>query len=164
MCIDQGMKAVTEGYKQCNYFFAFYCTLRECKKHPAKIIWRDDRPVKLKCGIANIQCNLPAGHDVWDLQRVDCIQVSGIIMLHVYAQSYPPWYTTYCSIDYMFLVPRKKLNLPLDYYSHGVPQHLGQIADYMSEWEGPIAESLGLTPADGADIKTKHRTELNLQK
>ena len=64
----------------------------------------------------------------------------------------------------MFLVPRKKLNLPLDYYSHGVPQHLGQIADYMSEWEGPIAEALGLTPADGADIKTKYHMELNLQK
>ena len=29
---------------------------------------------------------------------------------------------------------------------HGrVPKHLGQITDAMCEWEGPIAEQLGLT-------------------
>lgn len=42
-------------------------------------------------------------------------------------------------------------------------KHLGQIADSMSEWEGAIADNLGLTPADIAGIKTKHRTELKLQ-
>ena len=55
------------------------------------------------------------------------------------------------------------LSLPLDCYSDGVSQHLGQIADTVCKWEGPIAEALELTPADVASIKTKHPTELNLQ-
>ena len=33
----------------------------------------------------------------------------------------------------------------------------------MHEWEGPIAEALGLTPADVANIKAKHPMELKLQ-
>ena len=45
----------------------------------------------------------------------------------------------------------------------GVPQHLGQIADSMYKWKGPIAEQLGLTPADVAAIKAKYPGELNLQ-
>ena len=71
-CIDQGIKTVTKGYKQCDYFFAYYCTLSKCKKHlhPAKIIWRDDRPVKLKCKIMNRQYSLPSDYSVWNLQRL----------------------------------------------------------------------------------------------
>ena len=48
---------------------------------------------------------------------------------------------------------------------HGnVSKHLGQIADIMYEWEGPIAEQLGLTRADVADILTEHPNKLKLQK
>ena len=45
----------------------------------------------------------------------------------------------------------------------GVSKHLGQIADAMYEWEGPVAEQLGLTPADIAAIKMKYPSELKLQ-
>ena len=45
----------------------------------------------------------------------------------------------------------------------GVPKHLGQIADIMYEWEGPVAEQLGLTQADVAAIKTKYPNELRLR-
>ena len=51
----------------------------------------------------------------------------------------------------------------VDYSSGGVPIHLGKIADSMSEWEGSIAEQLGLTPADVAAINTKYLSELCLQ-
>ena len=44
-----------------------------------------------------------------------------------------------------------------------VPLHLGQIADSMYEWEGPVAEQLGLTQADVAAIKMQHPSELRLQ-
>ena len=44
-----------------------------------------------------------------------------------------------------------------------VSKHLGQIADNMYEWEGTVAENLGLTKADIAAIKTKHPTNLKLQ-
>ena len=40
---------------------------------------------------------------------------------------------------------------------------LGQIADIMNEWEGPIAEKLGLTTADVAGIKLRHQNDLKLQ-
>ena len=55
------------------------------------------------------------------------------------------------------------LDQVVDYSSGGVPKHLGKIADSMSEWEGSIAEQLGLTPAEVAAIKTKHPLELSLQ-
>ena len=45
----------------------------------------------------------------------------------------------------------------------GVSKHLGQIADAMYEWEGPIAEQLELTEADVAAIKTEHPNKLRLQ-
>ena len=41
--------------------------------------------------------------------------------------------------------------------------HLGQIADTMYEWEGPVAEQLGLTPVDIAAIRVKYPSELRLQ-
>ena len=40
---------------------------------------------------------------------------------------------------------------------------LGQIADLMAEWEGRIADELGLTLADVAAIKKKYPGELKLQ-
>ena len=57
----------------------------------------------------------------------------------------------------------QKLDQVLDVENNGVSMHLGQIADTMYEWEGPIAEKLGLTRADVAAIKTKHPGELKLQ-
>ena len=51
----------------------------------------------------------------------------------------------------------------LDFNNDGVPRHLGQIADNMHEWEGSIAEQLGLTLANVAAIKKQYQTELKLQ-
>ena len=51
----------------------------------------------------------------------------------------------------------------MDFESGGVSTHLGQIADAMYEWEGPIAEKLRLTRADVAAIKKRHPGELKLQ-
>ena len=45
----------------------------------------------------------------------------------------------------------------------GVSKHLGQIADAMYEWEGPIAEQLELRDTDIAAIKTEHPNKLKLQ-
>ena len=42
-------------------------------------------------------------------------------------------------------------------------KHIGDIADHMCEWEGRIAEELGLTRREVAEIKMKHDRELNLQ-
>ena len=55
------------------------------------------------------------------------------------------------------------LNRPIDSENKGVPKHLGQIADSMYEWEGPVAEQLGLTRADVAAIKKKYPDEFNMQ-
>ena len=43
------------------------------------------------------------------------------------------------------------------------PKHLGRIADAMYEWEGRIAEELGLDQADVRTIKTRHQNEHKLQ-
>ena len=51
----------------------------------------------------------------------------------------------------------------LDFEHGGVSKHLGQIADTMYEWEGPIAEQLELTKADVAAIMVKYPGELKLQ-
>lgn len=51
----------------------------------------------------------------------------------------------------------------LDFENGDVPKHLGQIADSMHEWEGPVAEQLDLTPAKVAAIKTKYPFDLQLQ-
>ena len=58
---------------------------------------------------------------------------------------------------------RNKLKRTLDSDNGGVPKHLGQIADSMSEWEGRIADELGLTKADVNHIKSKHAQDLKLQ-
>ena len=55
------------------------------------------------------------------------------------------------------------LNKVLDFEHDGVPKHLGQIADAMYEWEGPIAEQLELTKVDVAAINKKYPGELKLQ-
>ena len=63
----------------------------------------------------------------------------------------------------LILAIEKRLDEVLDSENNGVHIHLGQIADSMSEWEGPIAEQLGLLTADVAAIKTRHPGELKLQ-
>ena len=51
----------------------------------------------------------------------------------------------------------------IDLRNGGVSKHLGQIADTMYEWEGPVAEQLGLTRADAVAIKTECPGKLRLQ-
>ena len=41
--------------------------------------------------------------------------------------------------------------------------HLGEIADSMTEWEGPVADKLKLRASDVANIKTEYPNKLNLQ-
>ena len=60
-------------------------------------------------------------------------------------------------------VPPHSLDDTLDSKFNGVPKHLGQIADFMYEWEGPVAEELHLTQAEVADIKLKYPGQLKLQ-
>jgi hypothetical protein len=55
------------------------------------------------------------------------------------------------------------LDQVVDFTHGGVSKHLGQIADAMCEWEGPIAEQLELTDTDVAAIKTEHPNKLRLQ-
>ena len=42
-------------------------------------------------------------------------------------------------------------------------EHLGQIADSIVEWRGPIAEKLQLGPSDVAEIEAKYPQRLKLQ-
>ena len=63
----------------------------------------------------------------------------------------------------MLPLPRQMLDQVLDFVNGGVSKHLGQIADSMYEWEGSVAEQLGLTPAEIAAVKIKHPGELSLQ-
>ena len=69
----------------------------------------------------------------------------------------PRGYKIYFSKDALHL------DKEIDFCNNGVPRHLGQIADSMDEWEGGIAEELGLTKADVANIKTKYPSNLKLQ-
>ena len=57
----------------------------------------------------------------------------------------------------------QRLDEVVDFRNNGVSKHLGQIADSMYEWEGTVAEALGLTIVDVAAITKKHPGELNLQ-
>jgi hypothetical protein len=65
--------------------------------------------------------------------------------------------------DYNISVSRQKLDLPLDFYNR-VSLHLGKVADSIPQWEGAIAEALGLTQGEVAEIKAEHPNKLNLQK
>ena len=55
------------------------------------------------------------------------------------------------------------LDQVIDSDHSGVPRHLSQIADSMYEWEGAVADSLGLHQADVAEIKEAHPGKLQLQ-
>ena len=56
------------------------------------------------------------------------------------------------------------MNKEIDSDSGGVPKHLGEIADSIAEWEGKIAEELGLTDADIANIKCQWPSDHRMQK
>ena len=45
-----------------------------------------------------------------------------------------------------------------------VPQHIGRIAAVMTDWEGTIADGLGLTAADRADIVERYPRKPSLQR
>ena len=56
------------------------------------------------------------------------------------------------------------LDQVLDSESGNVSKHLGQIADFMKEWEGSVAEELMLTQAEINNIKEEYKNKLKLQK
>ena len=58
----------------------------------------------------------------------------------------------------------RRLTLVLDADKIVEYKHLGQIADSMNEWQGRIAEELGLASPDVENIKHKYPHDLNLQK
>ena len=45
-----------------------------------------------------------------------------------------------------------------------IPQHLGRIAEAMVDWEGVIADHLGLSEPDRSDIREKNPREPKLQR
>ena len=63
-----------------------------------------------------------------------------------------------------WLLVATMLDKEIDSESDGVPKHLGQVADSMSEWEGPIAEALELSGPVVADIKCQWPKNLKMQK
>ena len=63
------------------------------------------------------------------------------------------------------LILERNLSLDqvLDVEHDGVPVNLGRIADRMDEWEGSVADNLGLTPADVTAIKVENPQQFVLQ-
>ena len=59
--------------------------------------------------------------------------------------------------------PEVSLDDELDRYNEGVPKHLGQIAITVSQWEGRLADELGLTSSDVSAINLKQPRNLELQ-
>ena len=53
------------------------------------------------------------------------------------------------------------LDKEIDFFHSGVPKHLGQIAKSLCEWEGRIADELGLSTSDVNGVK--HKFPLNLE-
>ena len=50
------------------------------------------------------------------------------------------------------------------FFADGVPvEQIGQIANFMYEWEGSVAEQLGLSRPEVAAIKKRYPEDLNLQ-
>ena len=45
-----------------------------------------------------------------------------------------------------------------------IPRHLGKMAESMTDWEGVIADHLGLSEPDRSDIRDKNPTRPNLQR
>ena len=64
MQLQQAMKDVTKGYRECDYFFTFNCIRPECKcrPHPAEMDWGMK---KLKCKITDRRSRLPGDYKLW---------------------------------------------------------------------------------------------------
>jgi hypothetical protein len=45
-----------------------------------------------------------------------------------------------------------------------IPQHLGKMAESMTDWEGAIADHLGLSEPDRSDIRDRNPTQPKLQR
>ena len=55
------------------------------------------------------------------------------------------------------------LDKEIDSESNGVSNHIGQVADFIDQWEGPIAEALELSVPVVAAIKYQFPLNLELQ-
>jgi GTPase SAR1 family protein len=66
---QQAMAAITVGYRECDYFFAFYCTKPKCQAcpHPAEI---ELGIKKLRCRITERRGPLPQNYNLWMCQNV----------------------------------------------------------------------------------------------
>ena len=68
------------------------------------------------------------------------------------------YFRKYSVCDHLhFIDVRSKSTTEVSY------EHLGQMADSIVEWRGPIADQFKLTPCDVANIEAKHPQRLNLQ-
>ena len=66
-------------------------------------------------------------------------------------------------------VNRWKLDKEIDFQhidarGHVIPEHLGRIAESMTDWEGGIADHLGLSEPDRNDIRQSNIGEPKLQR
>ena len=71
--------------------------------------------------------------------------------------------------DVLSPVPDAKLDLEIDYEHRDergqlIPRHLGEIARSMTDWEGVIADHLGLSEPVRREIRCKYPNRLELQK
>ena len=62
-----------------------------------------------------------------------------------------------------------KLDQEIDFENRSIsgqtiPKHLGRIADSMTEWEGTVADCLGLSLPDRHDIKENYPNKPKLQR
>lgn len=59
---------------------------------------------------------------------------------------------------------KHKLDQILDSGHEDVPLHLGNIADNIPDWQGRVADNLGLTRVEVSDIKRRLKDEPELQR
>ena len=154
--MEKCMKIVTSQYIKCKYFWRFYCTVTGCKTdpHPAEIEWRGNIPKQLWCKVSQKCGNLPKGHEMWNIQRKQRQKKSLGNAWYMHSKI-----SNLCIADFFYY--KGALDKEID--ENGVPMQLGQIANFMDEWEGRIADHLELTIADVASIKKEYPSKLSLQ-
>jgi GTPase SAR1 family protein len=71
--IKRVMDNIIVKFRECDYYFAFYCTRPECKDHPhpAKIEWDTNA---LKCRITGKSGHLPDGYELWTSAQIGAYQ------------------------------------------------------------------------------------------
>lgn len=76
--IKRVMHVIIKKFRDCDYYFAFNCTLPECKEHPhpAKI---DRGTSKLECKVTDRKGDLPDGYKYWT-QISACPQQGNLIV------------------------------------------------------------------------------------